>query len=182
MTDPSHEEATRHLLYQLAHHDTWWAKTQTWQVTSWALLLFGASVTVSTTLEIHRSQSSAAAMSVMNLLIGVLAASYLARLHDDTVRARYTTEKVAEGTAIERLGRDLAAPGTSTAPAWRRGSAFVGFLIAVVGTGAFFASWYQANDVGNGLLIGLLTFLWGEVCLVLRMVQAKAWNWPTHAT
>ncbi|UCC83128.1 MAG: hypothetical protein JSW46_19610 [Gemmatimonadota bacterium] len=90
---PVPSEADLHLMYQIAHHDIWWAKTQVWTTTNWALALLGAIVGIGALAYKPEGMvlSDTWHLVALSFVVALAGAAYLARLHYDLVRARRVT-------------------------------------------------------------------------------------------
>lgn len=77
--------------YQIAHSDTRWAKEQGWRVVNWALLLFGA------LLSIHKyfvPDVSLLLFVAVDAVVLLLAIFFLCHLHSWASSTRRTAEKI----------------------------------------------------------------------------------------
>jgi hypothetical protein len=94
MSNPADE----HLVYSIAHHDTWWAKGALWTTTSWAITLQG--VVVGLGLLYFRPESASWSLgwpfTALLFLISIGTAAYLGQLHYDTARSRVATTYLRE--------------------------------------------------------------------------------------
>jgi hypothetical protein len=154
-------EGDLHLMYQVAHHDLWWAKGHLWTAANWALALLAALVGVGGLLLDHRnlSLSQTWPLLVLSAIVALAAIGYLARLHYDIIKARRITTFIREvRPELEAIVNKSLSIRPAT-PDTRRGLFFVGALIFAVSAGLAI-SWYvfsrdyclaSASFLGNSL-------------------------------
>src|SRR5712664_2048596 len=98
---PDNED--RFALYHHAHADIWWAKTQEWNVSNWALLLMAGIVGAGRIIASDLSPSRTWIFAGLVLSVGLAAGWYLASLHSDIVDNRKVYRALESQTGIAQL-------------------------------------------------------------------------------
>src|SRR5689334_16380205 len=80
----------RYALYDHAHHDLWWARSQQWNITNWAILLMAATAGIASATS--RSSGLTAAdirlHAILVAALGLIAGICLLGLHGDVLHSR----------------------------------------------------------------------------------------------
>lgn len=131
-------EGDLHAVFQTAHHDLWWAKSQLWTTANWTVVLLTALVGVGRLLypEGVANLSTAWRLGVLLLAVALSSVYYLSRLHSDIVRARVEIAVIRDkrkelADLMDALaGREALALTPDSE--WTRGQEFLAVLLGVV--------------------------------------------------
>ena len=95
-------------LYEHAHSDLWWAKTQEWNVANWALLLIAGVVGAARTiLEGDLTPERTWGFALVIVLVGLAAGWYLGTLHAGIVHNRDVYRAIEKKVGIKTLRTKL---------------------------------------------------------------------------
>lgn len=138
-----------HALYEHAHHDLWWAKSQQWRVANWAVLAIAGVVGVARLLHPDPKTITPAAtlpFIVVGGVIVLLAGWYLAHLHDDIVFLRLVYRQLEGNTGVQQLRGTLPQRANESTDTFRGKEIIIGMAVAI-----------GLETVFGGLLLGANT-------------------------
>jgi len=166
-------------MYQMAHHDIWWAKTSLWRATNWALVLLAALVGVAK-LFYTRDQLAIETtwpLVVVAVLVGLAAGWYLARLHGDIVTSRSVVRNVESHTGIQDLRNEIRSEVRSARRVRsdsKRGIEFVIAMMIAISAATFVVVLYLTGDSGNAASFASRVLLWSLVWLLIHLAPLAA--------
>lgn len=86
------------LYYQLAHSDIRWSKEQGWRVVNWALLLYGAVITIA---QFMLHTVSSLAFIVIGVFVAIVAIIWLVDLHSFGSKSRQVCRDISKSLPRE---------------------------------------------------------------------------------
>ena len=143
---PAQPEDARVLLH-IAHHDIWWAKSQAWTGTHWALLLIAGIVGAATLFHDPKTMKAQDTWPFMCLIVvsGIVSVTYLVLLMRDMAVNRVKADRLERYLLIDSLRRSLGIepPNENKSP-WR-GMPFLILKLGAVLVAVLIALCYLGN-------------------------------------
>ena len=167
MADES-DSAARSLVLQIAHHDIWWAKSNLWSATNWAILLIAGVVGVAKLFHPDGPWTFSHSWRSVSLvvIISIAACWYLARLQHDIMANRLKARSIrAKDSALDAAFEDLNGPCSDCT----RGNGFVLAMAFTIGVVAGIATFFLTREDWLGCVVWLGTFLLACVCLGIEI-------------
>jgi uncharacterized membrane protein YecN with MAPEG domain len=165
-------------MFQIAHHDIWWAKGQMWSASNWAIALIGVVVGLGRLLNCPDQMEFKHTWPflIIALFIAISAALYLARLHYDVMNARRNSRYLRrKARSLDKLIKTFPTHKRKNDDA-SRGIFFVCTLIFFIAIALGIATYVLATDLRLTFAFSIIELLAGAVFLCI----AKKRAFPLH--
>jgi hypothetical protein len=161
-------------MYQMAHHDIWWAKTSLWRATNWAFVILAALVGVAKLFYTADQLAIEATwpLIAVAVLVGLAAGWYLARLHGDIVTSRSVVRNVESRTGVQDLRKAIRSETRSARRVRsdsKRGIEFVIAMMVAISTALLVVVLYLTGDSGTAASLASRVLLWSLVWLLMHL-------------